>query len=108
MVESIFSKLIEWVWLPLLGAIVGIYFRLDGKLLGMRETQSENRGDADKRLTLLETHYLNIEAKMTAFDTRRREDRQEIMDRLERHSETMYAKIDKLNEKIDQLISQRT
>lgn len=109
---SLFSKLIEWIWLPVIGGLISVYQRLDGRLIrlatetdsrldGMKSRIDEHRSDEDKRLTLLDQHYINIENKLTEYDNRRREDRQEIMDRIERHSVMIYSKIDRLGEKID-------
>lgn len=102
-----FGKLIEWVWAPILGALIWVYLKLDDKISVNQHKNLATDNENDKRLSILEQHYVNIGGQIMALDSRRREDRQEIMDRIERHSETMYAKIDKLNEKIDQLISQR-
>lgn len=104
-IENIFEKLIEWVWAPFLGALIWVYLKLDEKIYLLRQRHVESHNENDKRLTVLEQHYINIGDRISALDDRRREDRQEIMSRIDGHSQTMYVKIDKLNEKLDQIIS---
>lgn len=89
---NLFTQLMEWIWIPFLGALVWMW----AKVTGIDK-------ETDKRLSLLEQHWVGIEAKLAESDARRRQDRQEIMDKIERHHEVIYKKLDLLADKIASL-----
>ena len=98
--DSSFKQLIEWIWVPMAGAIAWLWIGIVARNSSFAGAIAELDKMTDKRISLLEQHYLNIEAKLVEADSRRREDRQEIMDRIDRHHSVIYAKLDLLTDKL--------
>lgn len=98
--DSVLKSLMEWVWAPMAATIAWLWVHIIAKNSDFSKIVAEIDRTTDKRISLLEQHYLNIEAKLVEADNRRREDRQEIMERIDRHHETIYKKLDVLTERL--------
>lgn len=100
--DSVIARLLDWSWLIILGAfglLTWVFKWLFGHINNANDVANQ-LASFDKRIALLEQHWVIIETKLVEFDTRRREDRQEIVSKIDQHHLRIYEKLDKLAERL--------
>lgn len=102
----------EFLWIPAYAGLVSLAIFCVYEFRKMSAAQDEVKEDVneaiaanseriselasatDKRVSLIEQRFTTLEDKLDGLDDRRREDRKEIMERIDKHSDAMYRKLD--------------
>lgn len=96
--DGILDRLLDWSWaivLGVFGLLIWVFKWLFGHV--SRSSDVASRLSAfDLRIALLEQRWVMIETKLTDLNDRRREDRLEILARIDKHNEIIYKKLDEL------------